>query len=141
MVFKKEAVLERLAKLNETLAVLKKYQTVEWERYEADIELQWIVERGFILTAEMAFDIGAHILAGEFSIYPDSYEDIIKGLGEKGILPRNLASKLKGFAGFRNVLVHEYTKLDQKIVYRALREDLNHLQGFLKSLCGWIKTQ
>ncbi len=49
MVFKKEVVIERLNKLDETLAVLRRHQQVEWERYREDIELQWVVERGFIL--------------------------------------------------------------------------------------------
>lgn len=53
MVLKKEVIIERLTKLIETLAVLRRHQEVKWEKYEKDIELQWIVERGFILAAEM----------------------------------------------------------------------------------------
>ena len=108
MVFKKEVVTERLIKLDETLKVLRKYQGIDWERYESDIELQWVVERGFILAAEIVFDIGAHILASKFSIYPDEYEEIIKKLGAQGIISQELTNGLEGFAEFRNILVHEY---------------------------------
>lgn len=141
MVFRKEAVTERLIKLDETLGILRKHQGVKWERYEKDIELQWIVERGFILAAEMVFDIGAHILASEFSIYPDEYEDIIKKLRAKSVISQDLADGLKGFAGFRNILVHEYIKIDQRIIYRALKEDLNLLTAFMKSISSWIKDK
>lgn len=141
MVFRKEAVTERLIKLDETLGILRKYQGVKWERYEKDIELQWIVERGFILAAEMVFDIGAHILASEFSIYPDEYEDIIKKLRAKSVISQDLADGLKGFAGFRNILVHEYIKIDQRIIHRALKEDLNLLTAFMKSISSWIKDK
>jgi uncharacterized protein YutE (UPF0331/DUF86 family) len=139
MVFKKKVISERLTKLDEAISILRKHQSVKWEKYEGDIELQWIVERGFILTAEMIFDIGAHILASEFSIYPDEYEDIIKQLGAKGVISQNLTEGLKGFAGFRNILVHEYINIDQKIIYNALKEDVNLLTEFLKSLSLWIK--
>lgn len=134
MVFKKEIVIERLAKLNEVLAVLRRYQEVAWEKYESDIELQWVVERGFILAAEIIFDLGAHILAGEFSIYPDEYEEITRMLGAKGIIPQELARQLRGFAGFRNILVHEYIKLDKRLVYETLREDLKYFTAYLKPL-------
>ena len=141
MVFKKKVVTERLTKLDETLSILRKHQPVKWEKYQKDIELQWIVERGFILAAEMMFDIGAHILASEFSIYPDDYEDIIKQLGTKGIISQELTEGLKGFAGCRNILVHEYIKIDQKIIYQALNEELNLLTDFLKALSSWIKKK
>jgi len=141
MVYNKKVVTERLTKLDETLNILRKHQNVKWEQYEKDIELQWIVERGFILSAEMVFDIGAHILASEFSIYPDEYEDIVKKLGEKNVISRGLADGLKGFAGFRNILVHEYIKIDQKIIYSALKEELTLLTDFLKALTSWIKKK
>jgi len=141
MVFKKEMILERLTRLEETLGVLRKHQGVHWDNYEKNIELQWIVERGFILAAEMVFDIGAHILASEFSIYPDEYEEIVKKLGEKGVLSHDLTDKMKGFAGFRNILVHEYIKIDNRITYQALKEDVSLLQEFLKHIATWIKDK
>lgn len=141
MVYNKKVIAERLTKLDETLGILRKHQSVKWIKYQKDIELQWIVERGFILAAEMIFDIGTHILASEFSVYPDEYEDIIKQLGAKGIIPKALKEGLKGFAGFRNILVHEYIKIDQTIIYKALKEELDLLTDFLKAISSWIKKE
>ena len=36
--------------------------------------------------------------------------------------------------GFRNILVHDYARLDQSIVLRVLREDLRDLERFRQAV-------
>jgi hypothetical protein len=39
----------------------------------------------------------------------------------------DLAERLRGWAGFRNVLVHEYLDIDHAIAYRAIQTELSDL--------------
>lgn len=141
MVFKKESIEDRLLKLDQSLKVLEEYKEISWGKYQDDIKTQWIVERGFIIIAEMVFDIGAHILSSVYRKYCDEYEDIIRGLASKHIISQNLAKGLEGFGGFRNVLIHEYVTLDSKKVYEALTGKLNILEGFKREIAEWVAKQ
>ncbi len=141
MVFKKESIEDRLLKLDEALKVLEEYKGLKWNKYQADIKTQWIVERGFIIIAEMIFDIGAHILSSIYREYCDKYEELIRGLADKGIISQDLAKGLEGFGGFRNVLIHEYIELDSKKVYEALTGKLAILERFKKEIAEWVARQ
>ena len=141
MVFKKESVEDRLLKLDQALKILEDYKGLSWEKYQSDIKTQWVVERGFIIIAEMVFDIGAHILSSVYREYDDEYEDITRGLSGKGIISKDLAKGLEGFGGFRNVLIHEYLTLDSKKIYEALTGKLKLLEGFKREIAEWVAKQ
>jgi uncharacterized protein YutE (UPF0331/DUF86 family) len=47
---------------------------------------------------------------------------------------REPAARLKGWMGFRNVLVHFYLDIDHGRSYDAIREDLGDLQAFAAAM-------
>ena len=47
-------------------------------------------------------------------------------LVEAGIIDENMGAQLKGMVGFRNILVHEYRKLDLPLMIDVIE---NHLDG------------
>lgn len=51
-------------------------------------------------------------------------------LEEHGLLPGDLATRLSAAAGFRNLLVHEYARIDDGRVHIFLTEGLDDLQAF-----------
>jgi uncharacterized protein YutE (UPF0331/DUF86 family) len=55
---------------------------------------------------------------------PESYADIFRILAEKEVIPADLCEELVGVAAFRNVLVHDYLRLDRRKVYQILGEKL-----------------
>ncbi len=55
---------------------------------------------------------------------PEDYKDVFSILEENRVIPRNLSERLQKMAGFRNLLVHYYTKVDNKTVFSIMREDV-----------------
>lgn len=53
-------------------------------------------------------------------------------LNQARLLSAPLSQKLSELAGFRNVLVHLYWKLDLEEIYKVLQEDLPTLKDFGK---------
>ena len=49
---------------------------------------------------------------------------------EAQIIPRELGKTLALMVGFRNILVHDYAKLDTSVVLKVLRKDLADLERF-----------
>ena len=66
------------------------------ERLESDLMLQWAVEHGLQIAAEALFDVGSHILAGEFQESVDEYRDIPGRLRARGVLSEATARRLDG---------------------------------------------
>ena len=69
-----------------------------------------------------------------------NYTDDIVRLGAAGILPKQFSEKIKPMAGFRNILVHEYTEIDLREVYRVLQENLSDFETFGKYIEAYPKS-
>lgn len=131
---------DRLLALNNYVGKLK-----QWQKYSlADLEDEeklWAVEHGLQLAIECVLDIGNHIVADANLGRPKDYKDIILFLGREGIIPEKLVNKLAPAAGFRNILVHEYQKVDTRQVYKSLQEDLDDLLAFAKTITEYIERK
>jgi uncharacterized protein YutE (UPF0331/DUF86 family) len=63
--------------------------------------------------------IGEIIISAQGIKRPESYKEIFRTLGENGILPEAFARKIEPAAGFRNVLVHMYAKVDEQALRKS----------------------
>jgi len=55
------------------------------------------------------------------------------------VLSSTTTSRLKGLAGFRNVLVHEYAEIDLRRVHAGL-ERLGDFDAFVADVEQWLQT-
>lgn len=137
MVVKLDAVHARLLRLEEAVSEL------ELLREEATdpkrLSHRWSVERGLHLGAEIILDIGNHVLSATFGVTAESYDDIIHQLGHRGVLSSDLYQRLKGLGKFRNVLVHDYMRLDPTRVDEILADAPETYGTFISEIRGWME--
>jgi uncharacterized protein YutE (UPF0331/DUF86 family) len=81
---------------------------------------------------EAVLDLVNHWIADRSLGTPETNRDAFTVLEQAGELPPELAEKLRGWAGFRNVLVHEYLLIDHAISYRAITEELEDLEAVFR---------
>lgn len=124
LIRKKLGELERYV---QTLEGLKVYTLRE---LRTDMAKSWSVEHGLQLAIQVILDTGNHILAvvGEQAV--DEYADVIDKLGERGVLPVEFARAIRGMAGVRNILVHEYAAVDMEKIYDILQNRLEDFKRF-----------
>jgi uncharacterized protein YutE (UPF0331/DUF86 family) len=84
-------------------------------------EAVYAVRYAVIESVEAAVQAGLIILRGS-GARPGSYCEVFEMLGERGVIPRDLAAAMRRFAGLRNLLVHRYWEVDDARLYRELRE-------------------
>jgi len=97
-----------------------------------DDEAVYALRYAVIEAVEAAVQIGL-ILLRETGARPASYGEVFQMLGERGIIPRDLAAAMRRFAGLRNLLVHRYWEVDDARLYRELKEGgLETLRRFLR---------
>jgi uncharacterized protein YutE (UPF0331/DUF86 family) len=133
------SVQRRLEELDTVLTELSRYEGITLEEIGSNLSLRWTVERGLLAAANLIFDIASHILAARFGIYPDSYEGLIAGLGERDVISARLCAELRGLGGFRNILVHEYVRIDPEEVFKAFRKGLRLFPLFGAEIARWIE--
>ncbi len=134
MVFRPETIISRLKELDTITDELSTHKEITIEALKSSLSKRWAVERGLIAGANLIFDIADHILASKFHIYPETYEDSLRLIHEKGIITSDLFEKMKGLGGFRNVLVHEYLGIDINEEYQNFQKALIAFREFAKEI-------
>lgn len=128
----------RLRKLNSFVGKLKKYSDVKLDDYLHDEDMQAIVERRLQLAIQVCIDIGNYIIAHERLEIPDEEENVFIILARHNVISPDLAERIKGMIRFRNILVHDYLEIDQKIVHRILTGALNDFDDFARAIVRWL---
>jgi uncharacterized protein YutE (UPF0331/DUF86 family) len=137
VVFRVDAVQERLLRLEEVVSELRELTKLD----RGVLRNMWAVERGLHLGAELLFDIGNHILSAQYGVNPRDYRDIIEQLARQGILAPALHQRLQGLAGFRNILVHDYIRLDPDRVEEALAKAPQDFSDFALAIRQLLQGQ
>lgn len=88
---------------------------------------------------ENVFDICAIISSDLLLDIPESEEDIIENLTDKGILDKETTEKLRKMKGFRNIMVHRYGRIDDRIAYSILRTNLEDFYMFTEEIEAFLK--
>jgi uncharacterized protein YutE (UPF0331/DUF86 family) len=121
----------KLAQLAEYLADLQDSQTIAPDVFRADKKIRRYIERTLHLAIECCLDIGSHIIADNGWREPTDNKDVFAVLAENGVLAQATLPKFQKMARFRNVLVHDYAKIDPDIVYQVLTQNLADVREFV----------
>ncbi|CAN5861012.1 DUF86 domain-containing protein [soil metagenome] len=92
------------------------------------------VKYRLIVSIEAATDVADHIVASEGLRPATSYADAFASLHEGGWIDVDLAELLAEAARFRNLLVHQYTDVDDHRVMTIVRERLGDLDRFVDTI-------
>ncbi|MDP2924638.1 MAG: DUF86 domain-containing protein [Candidatus Omnitrophota bacterium] len=131
----------KLEKLQEYVGYLKDYRKRAIEELKRDHTFQGAVLRYLQLAIECVIDMG-ELLISELKLRkPAEVREVIKILAENKIIPDNFAKRFASVAGFRNILVHEYTDIDLNKVYNHLQNDLRDFDFYAKCIAQYIKLK
>ena len=137
----KTLILRKLAKLDEYLGQIREYSAVSLEEYEENWKVQRIIERTLQIMIETCLDVAGHIISDEGFRVPETYAEMFKILIENRILEKTQSDPLTKMAKFRNIVVHNYEKMDPSIVVGILRNNLEDFDMFKRSVIAYLKTK
>lgn len=87
----------------------------------------------FIVAIESCIDICTHLAAKLYVRAPESYAGCFDLLLEGKLIQKQLAGQMSDLARFRNILVHRYWEVDNHKVIEKLKNDLRHIEEFLRA--------
>jgi uncharacterized protein YutE (UPF0331/DUF86 family) len=110
--------------------IRKYYVTPSDLSFETDLMKQDAIAANLQRAAEQTIDLANHVIRkGKLGLPKDS-RDSFTILAGAGAISEELALKLKGMVGFRNILVHDYRELDLNILRDVIEHRLDDLIRF-----------
>lgn len=120
----------KLAQMDEYLKQIREYARISVQAYESDWKTQRIVERTLQILIETCIDIASHIISDEGLRVPTGYADTFAVLKENKVIGNSLFETMERMTKFRNVIVHQYEKIDSAIVVAVLHRNLGDFEKF-----------
>ena len=113
--------------------VLEKRKT-DLRTFLKNIDIQESVLFNIQMAIQNCIDIAAHIISDEGFGIPGSTNEMFYLLEENGYLNNEITEKMVKAVGLRNLVVHEYSKIDLERIFEATQKDITDLNEFLKSI-------
>ena len=138
-----EVILERLEFLRNEVAYLKRERdrVRSFKEYVDNIRLRRAVERSLQVAAEACLDIGRRLIALEGFRYPQDNQDVFRVLAEERVVSQELLPALLDMVRFRNLVVHDYARIDDAKVYGILKRNLSDFDAYAAAIVAYLEQQ
>jgi uncharacterized protein YutE (UPF0331/DUF86 family) len=93
------------------------------------------------VSIETCINLANHIIAAERMRAPRDYKDSFQVLNEAGILPDDLTDRMKELSGLRNLLVHLYWEVDDRMIYEGIRSELGDFDEYAGFIMAYVDKQ
>ncbi|GAB6074516.1 type VII toxin-antitoxin system HepT family RNase toxin [Nautilia lithotrophica] len=108
------------------------------EDYDEEFEKNYTKQDAVILNiqraVQQAIDLGSYLIKKHKFGIPKSSKEIFEILEKHGVIDKNLSLNLQKMIGFRNIAIHEYTKLQHDIIKYIIDERLKDLVEYEKAV-------
>jgi uncharacterized protein YutE (UPF0331/DUF86 family) len=136
-----DVIISRLKLLAEYADELIQYQhqATSFQAYLDNRMLRRAVERALQVAVEACLDIGRRLIALEGFRYPDDNQSVFTILTEERVVPADLLPVLLEMARFRNLIVHDYARIDDAKVYGILKTRLGDFDAFAEAVRAYLE--
>jgi uncharacterized protein YutE (UPF0331/DUF86 family) len=121
------------------LGELDQVKPISLEEYKK-VETKRSCERLLQLSIECMIDICALVVAGLRLGLPSEEDDLFERLEQAGVISPMMKETLKKMKAFRNILVHEYGRIDDQLVYEILQNKLDDFEVFKHEILEAIRN-
>jgi uncharacterized protein YutE (UPF0331/DUF86 family) len=130
----RDIIIAKLARLDEYVVYLKELKRYSRAQFIQDYRIHGLAERYLQLSIEVVIDVSRLLLICLAMERPENNHEAFELLYKNKLLSKKLFERIRSVAGFRNILVHDYMKIDHAIVYRALQDGIKDFGEFKKAV-------
>ena len=130
----KDLILAKAGSVKSHLNRVLEKRNVDLDSFIKDIDRQESILFNIQTAVQNCIDIAAHIISEESFGVPGSTTEMLYVLEKNGYLENDLTQKMVKAVGFRNLIVHEYGKIELEQVYEIAKSDINDLNEYLKAI-------
>jgi len=135
----KELLKNKLGFIQKELKMLVQYKDCSLEEITSDYFKHAVIERILERIINDALDINQHIISEiKEQEPPNDYKETFLALATIEIYPKEFAEKISGSVGLRNILVHNYRKLDEEKFYNSIKDCLGDYAKYCEYILNFI---
>ncbi|MEI6587336.1 MAG: DUF86 domain-containing protein [Candidatus Moraniibacteriota bacterium] len=121
----KELIKRKINKIESYLKELMPILKLDSNEILKDYTKLRTLERDFQLIVDTVIDINTHLISTENLRAPENATETFSILGEAKILPTDFVNKFSPVAGVRNIIVHDYDKVDVQKLIDDIKKDID----------------
>ena len=133
-----DVIRSKLIQLREVLSDLKPHISASREEQQA---AHYEIERQIQLAVDSCIAIGRRLLVLKNLEVPETNREVFIKIGEAQIINKGFAKQLADTAGLRNLIVHEYGKIDYDRLFDGLKLGYRTFLDFSRLAEAFIKTK
>lgn len=126
----------KLAAIRDAVKRIAEVLPATSEEFRANRTAREIVTLNLFLALQECIALATHWLADAGWEVPGTYGEVFAALGERGVLDRQLAERLRSAAGLRNLIAHQYGVLDQDRIFAIATSQRSDLLAFCEQLAN-----
>jgi len=115
---------DKIEELEEYIHELSEIIPHNFEEYKYDFKIRAACERYFEKIIESVIDLAFLVIKESKLKIPEEDKQSFDILEQEQIIPRELSEKLRDAKGMRNILAHEYGRIDDEIVFESIKTEL-----------------
>jgi uncharacterized protein YutE (UPF0331/DUF86 family) len=129
-----DVVLNKVAVIERCVARVREEYGDDEGNLIHDITRQDSIILNLQRACEASIDLAMHVVRVRRLGIPQETRESFEMLRDAGLLEADLAGRMTGMVGFRNVAVHDYRKLDLQIVKSIVTDHLADFLAFTKTM-------
>ena len=134
----RDRVLAKLDQLDGYLSELRSIVPARFEEY-LRVERKRACERLAQVAVEAVLDVCALLVTGLRLGLPGEEDDLFEKLSRNGAISDSMADTLRRMKGLRNLLVHEYGRVNDRIVFEVVSQRLGDFDVFKGEVLAFLR--
>ena len=129
-----DLILAKAGLIRRHLRRIKEKGGGDLEAFLSDLDRQEVISFNLHLAIENCTDLAAHIISEEGLGVPGSASEMFYLLEDNGYINTQLTEKMIKAVGLRNLIVHEYDKIDLTRLFEIVHKDTKDINDFIVSI-------
>ena len=128
-------IKDKIKEIEKYLEQLEEITPLEFEEYKKDFKIKLMCERCAEIIIESIIDLAFLVIKEKNLKTPEEEKLVFDILRKENIISEKLSTNLKDAKGMRNIIAHDYGKIDDELVFESLKEQLiPDTEEFIKSI-------
>ncbi|MDF1557120.1 MAG: DUF86 domain-containing protein [ANME-2 cluster archaeon] len=134
----RDVINSKIDLIEQNIRLLQELRMQGYESFSTNYRDIQAAKHSLQESVEACLDISNHIIAEKGFRRGEDYKDIFKVIEEEKIISSTLSARLQEMAQFRNLLVHQYGKIEIKRLFIIISEDRKDIEEFVRSILKFI---
>jgi len=130
----RERLLKKMESVETYLRILEEIKEDCLEKFDRDPIYRGALLHYLYLTADSCIALAQMMVRWKGLGIPQSYQEAIEMLGDRGVLEADFAYEFARIVGLRNLLAHGYEKVKKDLVCEEILPRMEEVRTFLEAL-------